>query len=431
MPDSNNNIQPNEDEFAFITEKIVKKPKSKWGIILRILMTVCLAVVFGVVASFIFAVTRPYMESHFGKAEKEPETIVLPEDEPEKIEEEEPESSTPVVTENIIEKSLEISDYQQLYAKLNQVAVQAKKSLVVVTGVMNKVDILDNPYENTGECTGVVLANNGVEMLIMTTYSTVSDADTIEVEFYTGETAAAALKSVDMSSDIAVIGIPLDSINPSTVESVPIAVLGNTYAVYQGNLVMALGSPLGSSDTMAYGIVSSTENSVQLMDANYEILTTDIVSASDGNGVLINLDGEVIGWINKKSVNTDSNLTTALSISNIKSVIERLLNGNNLVCCGLRGSDVTTDLVNKKGLPKGVYVSEVFLDSPAFAAGIQSGDIIISMNGEEIATMSDFQKELQTFYAGDEIVLGIMRKGVTDYVEIEVPVLLEEQQAYY
>ena len=88
-----------------------------------------------------------------------------------------------------------------------------------------------------------------------------------------------------------------------TQQAVAIAPLGESYNVKQGEPVLAIGSPMGYSDSVGYGIVTSTSNAVSRVDAQYGLIATDITGSSKGSGVIVNLDGEIIGIIAQSFAN--------------------------------------------------------------------------------------------------------------------------------
>ena len=126
-------------------------------------------------------------------------------------------------------------------------------------------------------------------------------------------------------------------------------------------------------------------------DGSYQLLCTDIGAAEDGTGVIVNLSGEVVGIIDQSiSDNSSKRLVTGYGISGLKSEIELLSNGQAVPYVGIRGLDVTAE-IEAQGIPKGVYVQTVEPDSPAMAAGIQSGDIITEAAGKKISSLAVYQ----------------------------------------
>lgn len=430
MSESNNN----DNEFSFLKEKIKDKPLNKKRIALKILMCIAMAVVFGLIASFTFVLTKPCFEEKFEK-EQEPDKVEIPKDETIVQEPEEPINEAPDETEEELQPvdnpivlpdfELELDDLETLYKKMNEVSKGADKFLVTITGVTSDVDWFNDTIENKGQATGIIIANNGQELLMLTNLGVVNNVDKIMVTFIDGSMVEASLGKYDVNTQLAIVGVSLDNIAETTMNSISIASLGNSYASSKGDGVIAVGSPLGYSESVTYGMLTSTAKTVTTIDGNYRILTTDAVGSSKASGALINLEGEVIGYISP-GYSTDSSMgvVTALAISDLKTDIEKLSSNEDIVYFGVKGSDVTVNIADQQGLPIGVYVVETVLDSPAMNAGIQNGDVITKIGEEEIKTMRDLQNELAKYQPSQVISVVVKRQGIDEYKDIDFVITL-------
>ena len=108
----------------------------------------------------------------------------------------------------------------------------------------------------------------------------------------------------------------------------------------------------------------------------------------------------------------------AYGISDLKEALEFLSNGQAVPYIGIHGVTVTEELTAGQGIPSGVYVQEVSTDSPAMAAGIQSGDVITAVAGTQVTTLSGYNSALMQQEAGDEIRVKGQRQGTGGYVDI-------------
>lgn len=183
--------------------------------------------------------------------------------------------------------------------------------------------------------------------------------------------------------------------------------------------MLALGSPLGTNFSILTGNITSTSNSISTFDANYNVLTTDIVGSSQGSGVLVNLSGEVVGIVMQDYSSGDENTLTAISVSQLKDIIEKLSNGQDIPYLGLKLTSVTSDIEKEYDIPKGVYIKSVGIDSPAMAAGLQSGDVIVKIAGENVETAQAYKNVLSGQTPGDVVKITIKTPGAAGYVEIE------------
>ena len=201
---------------------------------------------------------------------------------------------------------------------------------------------------------------------------------------------------------------------------VAVASLGNSYVVKQGTAVLAIGSPLGANYSILCGTITSSNNEVSTIDRNYTIFTTDIVGSENGSGVLINLSGEIVGLVLQDySSQSDRNTITALSVSELKQVIEDLFNGRDVPYVGLRLSTVTDEIAKEYNIPKGVYIKSVELDSPAMAAGLQEADVILMVNGEEVKTVEQYNQKIYALNPEDAALITVKRQNGEEYVDLE------------
>lgn len=415
-----------KEEVPFIREKIKEKPVNKRKLLKQGSFTVVFAVLFGLVACFVFTLMQPYMKSWLYPA-KEPE-IQIPADElsaTEEESEEEPQETEEKqeVQETVVTKELELSDYQQLQNKIYAIGKKANRSVVTVTGVSSDTDWYNNAYESSGQASGIIIGDNGPELLILTEHKAVAEAETISVTFINDVTVTARLKNYDGNTGLAMLAVQMDEVEQETKDAISYAVLGNSLAVSQGNIAIAIGSPLGTNYSIGTGNITSTGNVIQTLDYNYTVFTTDIVGSRSSSGVLLNLDGEVIGLVMQDySGNGEENTLTAISISDLKKIIEKLSNGRDVAYLGLKVATVTDQIADEYDLPKGIFIKEVAMDSPALYAGLQTGDIVIEVNGQKVHTVEEYEEQVLQVQPGDTVSVAVDRQGMQDYVRMDYEV---------
>ncbi len=426
---SNGMAEYDKDDYSFINEKIKAKPVNKKRLFRHGVYTGALAVLFGMIACFVFTLLRPVMEEWLYP--KENPVISIPEDsqqmmpETEALFETEEDSETeeaelPVPeTETVIVKELELSDYQMLQNKIYAIGKEANRSVVTVTGIVSNTDWYNNSYESNGQASGIIIGDNGSELLILTEHKVVQTAGEIRVTFIDEATVTASLKKYDGNTGIAILAINLRLIEEATKEKIAYAILGNSLSVSQGNIAIAIGSPLGTNYSIGTGNITSVGNVIQTVDNTYSIFTTDIVGSSNSSGVLLNLNGEVIGLVVQDySGNDDDNTLTAISVSELKKVIEMLSNGKDIPYLGLKIVTVTDKIAYEFNIPRGVYIKEVMLDSPALEAGLQNGDVIVEMDGEEISTIEAYEKNVLAMEPGAITEIVVNRQGMDEYLRV-------------
>ena len=452
-----------QEAFSFVTEQIKPSKGKIKRHILKFLEAVLLAVVFGVVAGVTFAFVLPYVRPDTEKPIRDSVKIPRDEDASEKnisedtkenMESESPPESgdnqavteptgsgeTETVTEpptQSIEEMLEealkehpltIEDYMELYSELYQVVTAVNRSIVTVTSSQNNVDWFNNAFESSEETSGLIYNKTEKELLIMTDADSIHNADDISVTFLNGTECSAVLRKLDTITGLAVIAVETSFLEPEYLEEISAAVLGNSYTVKQGDPIIVAGNPMGYNYSMSYGVVTNTRKTTQTIDANLRLINTTALSDSSGNGFLLNLKGEVVGIITKEyKSESSSNIVTAIAVSDVKGTLELLSNGWSVPYFGIIGQEVTNDIADSMGLPLGIYVAEAVAGSPAYQAGIQSGDIIVSINEMDMKTMKVLRNFLEAHSVEESITVTILRASREEYRSIEVDAVLKER----
>lgn len=425
--------EQDKEEFSFIREKIKEKPLNKKRLLKHGIYAAGLAVVFGTVACFVFTLARPHMERWLYP--KENERITFPEDEPDmqtvSSAEEETQSSVPDETEMGAEteiaqegtetgteqepvRELEIADYQKLQDKIYAIGKEANRAVVQVADKSGT-----DGYESRRPGSGILIQRSDSELLILAEYGVIKDAEKISVTFINGISADAVLRKYDESIGIAVLTVSLHQLDEDTKNEITYALLGNSLSVAQGNVVLAVGNPLGANYSIGTGIITSSGTIIRRRDSSYTVFTTNIAGSRTGGGVLLNMDGEIIGLlVQDADVNEDNGMLAAISISELKKRIEMLSNGIDIPYLGLIVTTVTEQISQVVDLPPGVYVKEALMDLPASDAGLHSGDVIVEMDGEALYSADAYEKKVLALVPGEETELVVSRQGMDEKLKI-------------
>ena len=421
-------------DISFIKEKVKERPINKRKLLKRTMITASMAVIFGLIACFTFLVLEPVF-SNWLYPEEEPEPVQLQEESeneemlPEDmvLETESEEETTPPVQTTVVERvELDVSDYQTLYSNLYKMVQEVSKSLVTVIGITSDKDWLNNSYENEGQNAGLIVADNGRELLILTEKEIVDQSEELNVVFCDNTQVRAELKQANSTVGLAVISVDLTDISDTTRETIsPARLASSSNSGLLATPVAALGRPLGTANSVVYGMITSADGTLNLADGNYQLLTTDMYGSTYGSGIITNLSGQVLGIICQENSAEDTpNLITAYGISGLKNLIEKLSNGQPSATLGIFGTDVPQEIQETQGVPAGAYVTGIVMDSPAMVAGIQSGDVIVQMGTEPIDSFSDYTTTLMGLLPDTEVTLTVMRQVQNEYQEMTVDVLL-------
>jgi len=437
--------------FEFIKEQvIVKKHKKikKW--LLPFLMTIIMAILFGIIAAVTFCIAEPKLYRFLHKDQKEKTPITFPTTYPDETEEETKVEAKEESSDNtqddldpgngqveegmqepeqvIVEQSIDadIEDYKSMYDDIKSIAYNSGKSIVKLCSIINEKDWFGNPVEREIKTTGLVIGNNSRELLILVSFDRVEDASSIKILFSETITASALLQDYERELNLAIIAVSLEDIPEIYLNSIKNATLGESYSITIGSPVIALGSPNGHPGSIDVGIVTSRGSSISITDNRLDLFNTDITDNAKSDGVIINLNGEVIGIITR-TLKDDLNkeLSTAIGISKVKAIIQRMANQEPRVYFGVISNDMTEVAKLEHKVENGIYVDVVKANSPAFKSGIKNGDIIIEVNGQPVVSTNRFYNIISEYQPGQLIDVKIKRTSSSTEKELNLSVTLE------
>ncbi len=278
------------------------------------------------------------------------------------------------------------------------------------------------PQIEHGLGSGVIVEGNGT---ILTNFHVVDSADKIRVLMNDNKTYDAKVVGSDKLSDLAVLKIEATNL--------PFLTLGDSDNVRVGDIVLAIGNPLGIGQTVTAGIISAKGRRTGLSDGSFEdFLQTDApINRGNSGGALVNLNGELIG-INSQILSPGGsgggNIGIAFSIpSNMaKSVMEQLLKDGKVRrgMLGVNIQNITDDTAKALDITdrSGILVSNVKKGSAADKAGVLRNDIIVAINGEKVEDSNVLRNKVAGSLPGTEIRLTVVRDGK----QVELKATLDE-----
>ena len=322
----------------------------------------------------------------------------------------------------------------------------------VVKEVMPAIVSIDNHYtekisywgqsfsqEADASGSGIIVGENDTELLIVTNYHVIADTEKLTVKFVEGSEAEASVKGTDADMDLAVIAVPLNSIGRDIRQEIAIATLGDSDSLEVGEPAIAIGNSLGYGQSVTTGVISALNRSIELSDGSDGtfIQTDAAINPGNSGGALLNVKGEVIG-INSNKIGGSAieGMGYAIPISSASPIIAELMlkETKNKVAAeergylGISGINVTEDVSEMYGIPEGVFITQVYDNTAASAAGLKKGDIITSLDGEKITSMDELSKELEFHAKGETVELVIMSASSNGYVSKEVQLTLGTRQ---
>ncbi|MDE6103684.1 MAG: trypsin-like peptidase domain-containing protein [Oscillospiraceae bacterium] len=231
----------------------------------------------------------------------------------------------------------------------------------------------------------------------------------------------ATIIGYDTDTDIAVLKIDASGLIP--------AEFGNSDDLQVGELVLAIGNPLGFElfGSVTSGIVSALNREININDKKMNLIQTDAaINSGNSGGPLINSYGQVIGINSAKMTSTYSSASVeglgfAIPITQAKTIIDDLINYGYVKGrpqLGITCIDVDESTARLYNMPVGAYVRSVTPNGAAALAGIQEGDIIIGVNGTAVSTADELSEKKNEFNAGDTITLTISRNGKDTDIQV-------------
>ncbi len=440
--------QEPKEEFSFLQERVKQGRWNKKRILLYIAVAAIMGLVFGVSASVAFVWMQPQIRASI----EEEETIQIPEDEDAENSEEEKEEEIPAEEEKtpsdgngqgdglaesdggdeqeLLEIEWTIEDVDKMGQLLYDVSLNASKSLVIVHSV-DQNEVVQESYDltnaeiNQKQSTGIMIASTSTEILVLVPMNHLHEGDLIMVEMV-GNEYEATIKMQDKNTGYAILSLPKEMVGT---ENLVMATLGNSNSMQQGDFVIALGNQFAYESGLAYGVVSSVRNTINMIDGSFELISTDIPSVESGTGVLVNLQGEIIGLIQEDLLSgLNEGAISALGISRFKDDIELMSNGKSVPYLGIKGIGVSVKESETNELEAGLYVQEIEVDSPAMQAGIKIGDKIMEVDGVEVVNQQMYRNQLLATTVDESIEIIVERQGAEGYVEVEFEVTVGSKE---
>lgn len=327
---------------------------------------------------------------------------------------ENPYETTPGPTTNPIEIIAQSEDLTVISA----VAAKAMPSVVGITTVSLQNDFFYGTRRAQGVGTGVIVDSRGY---ILTNSHVIDDgnAESVSVLLSTGETLPSQVLWNDPALDLAVVKVERTNL--------PVAELGDSDSLTIGETAIAIGNPLGLTfeRSVTAGIISGLNRSIPISNTETidSLIQTDAsINPGNSGGPLLNARGRVIG-INTAKIQSGEGLGFAIPINIAKPIVDEFIEKGEFskAYMGIQGIDVTEferGYGEETGLDAGVFVYQVFPDSPADQAGMLGGDIIVKVGDQDISTMRHLIRVLYAYRPGDTETVRIVRNGEPIDMEI-------------
>ncbi len=416
-----NDKKASSENYSFIKETIKEQPTDRKRLAGKFLTAAVCGVIFGACAAGTMALIVPKALERFGTAPDQKAVVTLtPSVKAEQV------TPTPEATEQ--EKTSASTAWQNdLSDGMSQIAEEPRRALVRISAAGEDSDLLDDSFLEYGDEEGFVFLKNSEAFYILTVSDQMQEADKFTVTFSDGTVTDGILCKKDLRTGFFVIKIPFTSVDEETQEKIPAAPLVAADDMKQTESVIAIGSPSGDYDSLMGGTITSVTGTLKVADEEYGMLTTDMVGSEEGGGILLNSSGEVAGIIwNQEEDRT--NVIRAVETAQLRPLLESMANGEDICYIGIMGATISSYQSENLDVPRGVYVDAVDEDSPAMTAGIQNGDILHALDGQEVQSMEEYASVLQGLNKGTRTTVKVYRKNPSgEYEDVQLKVTIKEK----
>lgn len=280
-------------------------------------------------------------------------------------------------------------------------------------------------YEQQGLGSGVIVRRTGNTVYVLTNNHVAGKATDIKIKLNDGQEFTGKLVGTDERQDIALV-----SFEAKKDSDIVVAALGDSDKVQTGDICLAMGAPLGYSQSVTQGIISATGRSgAGIGNVNDFIQTDAAINQGNSGGPLVNIYGEVIGintWIASQSGGSQG-LGFAMPINSVKKAIDDFISKGKITYgwLGVSLVDVSSEYKDALGVKDttGAFASQIFLNSPAFKGGMQAGDYIIELNGKAVKGVSELVREVGYLPANKDATFKVLRGGK----QVSLTVRIEER----
>lgn len=278
-----------------------------------------------------------------------------------------------------------------------------------------------------GAGSGIIIAKNNEELLILTNNHVVEGSSELTVQFINEKSYDAKIIGTSERKDVAIISVKLSDLDSDTIDSIKIATIGDSDELKVGNGIIAIGNALGYGQSVTTGVISALNREVTIDNYKNEMIQIDAaINGGNSGGALLNSNGEVVGINSAKYSSSYSSSASvegmgfAIPITDIKDLINDLMNGKedeSDITLGIEGYMTNSSSFMGYNMPTGFYISKIESNSIADKNNLEIGNIITKIEGEDVESVNDITDVLYEKKKGDEISLTISYTSGREYKE--------------
>lgn len=323
-----------------------------------------------------------------------------------------------IIERAVKDKAFVVDDYKEMYEQLKDIAQDSERYVVTVrTGADNQ-----SWHEGQNVVTSGMIVSKTSDIVIITDLASTITNGIVYVTFFGGNSYKGKVSHTDEVLGIAAIKVSREDVDQAVYDDIETAEFADESEAASGESIIVMGNPYGKDSYVAFGNITSISNNINIVDGSCHLLTTDINTTESMNGFVINLDGKVVGIVNNTlKQQSMEGIVSALVIWDADMAIDCMVRDIKKAYLGIEGEDITDEVIQivDEDMPYGVYVKDAVPGSPAYNAGILSGDIIVGINNKDVKTMRDIMSVLAKCGSNREVIVNVMRKGREKYKSME------------
>lgn len=407
----NKNPQPvsekTQENYGFIKEERV--PQSKWQKKKKVLRTVVIVILLAALGGIIFRISyeiSDYVIQHVINKEDERHGVEITRPTPDT-------QPTPGGSTLIIDDR-PFTSYENMMKGVQIAAESMESCLTTVCYVKEIVDpVFSDITENVSKTNGVVIFDDGIEFIILTSYEAYSANahDKISVVFGSGKRAEATLFASNEEADIVLLAVRYSDFQVAEKEAIKIVPFCNsTSTMGIGTVVIALGFPNGRTKSVDFGIITSRSEKAYITDTALGMMETNIIGGRGESGILINSKGQLVGVITNR-FHDGGMLMQAIDLDSIRTYLGLMINQEEYPTFGVIFRNLDEETLQALSMQNGVLIESVNEGSQAFAQEFRQGDIITEISGQPIVDAEGFYSIFTSFKRDEEITIVFRRNG--------------------
>lgn len=432
--------EPDLDDGSGKQDKPENRPNS---FVRKLIATIALAVVFGVVAGGVFWGMKAAADRYAGD---DKDTVRI--------------GSTDTITEYTSKGTRETASGKGSVAEVAEATMPAVVAITTVSikEIPSFFGYATYQKRSSESGSGIIVGENEEELFIATNNHVVEDSSTLSVCFIgddvenaeeeslnlvTGDgdlnledAVTAKIKGTDEMNDLAVVTVKKADIPEDTLSQIKVAKLGSSDSLTVGEQVVAIGNALGYGQSVTSGWVSALNRNISTEDGSgTDLIQTDAaINPGNSGGALLNMQGELIGINSAKYADyAVEGMGYAIPISKAQPILENIMNRKTreivdeekAAYMGIKLRNRSQEVIQMYDMPIGAFISGVVPGAAADEAGIREGDIVETLDGIQVSSEKDLLEKLQHYEAGETVEICVARFTDEGYAETTLDVTFD------